>query len=184
MGFQKADYEIVANWEDDNQQRLRNQIKTDGTVDVVVAAGGPVPALIGKDETQVVKKPIVFTTVADPIGNGLVGDNLTGMAGQTSECDDDRVEILSELLAAQRPPRNRKVHLFFKRGRPKLQEHKRHLKDVATGLNIDLSDDEVDDCSARPGFCEQAGRCRWAPRYGGCVFQQSPKKNRQEGRGQ
>ena len=71
------------------------------------------------------------------------------MAGQTSECDDDRLKLLSELLAAQPPvDRNRKVHLLFKKGRPKLQQHKIHLKSVATDLELDLSDDEVDDDAA------------------------------------
>jgi len=72
---------------------------------VLVAAGGPEPAQKLRDRTTTI--PIVFTTVADPVDMGLVanvnapGGNLTGMAGQTSEKDRDRLEVLFQLLRAK-----------------------------------------------------------------------------------
>ena len=55
MGFKKEDYEILPSWADDNPQRLRGQIKdlvNNDSVDVVIAAGGPLPAIIARDETH------------------------------------------------------------------------------------------------------------------------------------
>jgi putative tryptophan/tyrosine transport system substrate-binding protein len=59
--------------------------------DVIVAAGGHVTALVTHDLTKEI--PIVFTTVTDPVKDGLVvslnrpGGNATGTAGLTSELD-------------------------------------------------------------------------------------------------
>jgi putative ABC transport system substrate-binding protein len=81
------------------------------------------------------------------------------MAGQTSECDDDRLKLLAEVLHAQADPgRNRKVHILYKKDRPKLEEHKLHLNGEAKGLGIDTSDDEVgDDAAIDDAFGRLAG---------------------------
>ena len=94
---------------------------------VIVAAGGPETAVVLRTKTQNLPDPkpaIVFTTVTNPGPNspanlgglGLVnsfpplfagagGTNLTGMAGQTSERDADRLEILFRILfPSSRPP--------------------------------------------------------------------------------
>ena len=77
---------------------------------VIVAAGGPETALLLRNKTQNLSNPkpaIVFTTVTNPgpTGLGLVnnvngpgGTNLTGMAGQTSEKDADRLDMLFQLV--------------------------------------------------------------------------------------
>ena len=77
---------------------------------VIVAAGGPETAVLLRNKTQNLSNPkpaIVFTTVTNPgpTGLGLVnnvngpgGTNLTGMAGQTSEKDADRLEMLFQLV--------------------------------------------------------------------------------------
>ena len=70
-------------------------------VDVIVAAGGPVSALATKNATTTI--PIVFTTVTDPVGSGLVqsmsapGGNLTGSWGHTTELDEPRLRALCDL---------------------------------------------------------------------------------------
>jgi putative ABC transport system substrate-binding protein len=70
-------------------------------VGVIVAAGGPVSALAAKDATST--KPIIFTTVTDPVGSGLVqsmdapGGNLTGTWGHTTELDEPRLRALCDL---------------------------------------------------------------------------------------
>ena len=151
LGLNKeSDYTILSRWADDDAKHLRDYIREmveNDRVDVIIAAGGPAPALVAKEETakQVVKKPVVFTTVADPVGNGLVGDNLTGMAGKTSERDDDRLTLLSELLSGKADQTQKKLMVFFKKGRPNLGPHKNHLKNVAAGLRMDFSDNEIED---------------------------------------
>jgi len=70
-------------------------------VKLIVAAGGPVTAMMAKGATTTI--PIVFTAVSDPIGNGLVqslsrpGGNVTGIGALTVELDGKRLEILNEL---------------------------------------------------------------------------------------
>ena len=87
---------------DDLPKLVQNLISK---VDVLVAAGGPVAALVAKDATKDTGKPaVVFTSVADPVASGLVkdptlpGGNLTGVAGLTSELDGERLGLLYELL--------------------------------------------------------------------------------------
>src|SRR5262249_60084908 len=71
-------------------------------VQVIVAAGGPISALRAQHGTRTI--PIVFTTVADPIGYGLVDripnttTNATGTAGLTTELDATRLGLLKQLL--------------------------------------------------------------------------------------
>jgi putative ABC transport system substrate-binding protein len=69
-------------------------------VDVIVTAGGAVPA--AKQATSTI--PIVFAIAVDPVGSGLVaslarpGGNVTGSSIQSVEVAGKRVEILHELL--------------------------------------------------------------------------------------
>ena len=76
-------------------------------VSVIVASGGPTSAIAAKKVTTTL--PIVFTTVADPIGYGLVaslnrpGGNLTGNAGLTSELDPKRLELLHQIKPSSGP---------------------------------------------------------------------------------
>src|SRR5262245_3239100 len=73
-------------------------------VDVIVTAGPPVFA--AKQATSVI--PIVFATVADPLGSGLVaslarpGGNLTGLSLTSPELAGKRLELLREAVAGLR----------------------------------------------------------------------------------
>src|SRR5262249_21150958 len=64
-------------------------------VDVLVAAGGPVSAFAAKQATaaQPNPTPVVFTSVTEPVESGLyvLGGNLTGIAGMTTEMDAARL---------------------------------------------------------------------------------------------
>src|SRR5215813_7373932 len=73
-------------------------------VDVIVAAGPA--AFAAKQATSVI--PIVFATVADPLGSGLVaslarpGGNVTGLSLTSPELAGKRLELLREAVAGLR----------------------------------------------------------------------------------
>src|SRR5262245_17818099 len=93
---------IEYRWANDDYSLLRVLAKelVDLRVGVIVTAGGHVSALAAHEITKEI--PIAFTTVTDPIKDGLVrslnrpGGNATGTAGLTSELDPKRLEFLHE----------------------------------------------------------------------------------------
>jgi putative ABC transport system substrate-binding protein len=74
-------------------------------VDVIVTTGTP-GALAAKQATSVI--PVVMTTVADPVGSGLVaslarpGGNITGLSLQQADLAGKRLELLREVIPALR----------------------------------------------------------------------------------
>jgi putative tryptophan/tyrosine transport system substrate-binding protein len=105
----KQNVTIEYRWADNQYDRLPGlaaELVKRG-VSVIVASGGPTSAIAAKKVTTTV--PIVFTTVADPIGYGLVaslnrpGGNLTGNAGLTSELDPKRLELLHQIKPSSGP---------------------------------------------------------------------------------
>ena len=127
-------------------------------VAVIVAAGGHVSALAARDATKQI--PIVFTTVTDPVKEGLVaslnrpGGNATGTAGLTSELDPKRLEILRELKPAATV-----VGVLVNPNRPGLQMQIAELQEAAGRLGIKLeinraaNEREID--AAFASFAEQ-----------------------------
>jgi putative ABC transport system substrate-binding protein len=115
----------------------------------LVAAGGPAPALLLKRLTEPLgpqdKPPIVFTTVVDPSGTNLrLVDtekkpkwNLTGMAGQTSELDPDRLHMLFE-LAKVSISKGDKVGVLVSSSRPDKDNQVTKIKNKADGPNLKL----------------------------------------------
>ena len=121
---------------------------------VIVAAGGPETAVMFREKTRLMLNPpaIVFTTVTNPGpatvnnpgGLGLVnnvygrgGTNLTGMWGQTSERDSDRLEILFQLVQANITGPQDKIGALAAQRRPgkDLQFHDLDPRAVQLGLN-------------------------------------------------
>ena len=115
-------------------------------LEVLVAAGGPTPARLLQALTKNLpnpKPPIVFTTVVDPEGLGLVKTlakptyNLTGMAGQTSELDPERLHMLFELGKAS-ISKGDKIGVLVSNSRPDKDNQVKKIKDKADGTNLKL----------------------------------------------
>jgi putative ABC transport system substrate-binding protein len=70
--------------------------------DVIITGFGAATAIATRHATQTI--PVVFSTVGDPIGSGVVrslsrpGANLTGLAGQAAELTGKRLELLSQFV--------------------------------------------------------------------------------------
>lgn len=115
-------------------KKLAAELVNDRSIEVIVAAGGPQPALVLKELTSTM--PIVFTTVADPVLSGLVdrldkpGRNLTGMAGQTSELDAERLQRLVEFAQANLKQGD-KIGVLEKEGRDSADHHFKKVADKA-----------------------------------------------------
>lgn len=134
----KIEYRLA----DDDYTRLPDlakQLVQDAKVKVIVAAGGPVAAVKAKAARESVGRdvPIVFTTIADPEGYGLVTDrahpdkNATGTAGLTTELDKTRLELLKELV-----PNATTIGLLVNPNRPNEATQTAALSTSATGMGL------------------------------------------------
>jgi ABC-type uncharacterized transport system substrate-binding protein len=107
-------------------------------VAVIVAAGGHVSALAAHKATKEI--PIVFTTVTDPVKDGLVasfnrpGGNATGTAGLTSELDPKRLELLRDLK-----PTASSIGVLVNPNRPGLDRQLQSLQAAADRLKLKLA---------------------------------------------
>ena len=75
--------------------------------DVLIAGFGTLAAKAAKAATATL--PVVFTSVGDPVGAGLVaslgqpGGNVTGFTSQASDISAKRLQILTDLIPDRRP---------------------------------------------------------------------------------
>ena len=118
-------------------------------VDLIVTAGGPPAALAAKSATSTI--PIVFTSVGDPVGLGLVaslarpGGNLTGFSNLTTELNPKRLELLSELV-----PQARVIALLVNSNNPNTERMMRDVQEAARTKGVQLpilkagSESEID----------------------------------------
>ena len=111
-------------------------------VDLIVVSGGPT-RLVAKKATSTI--PIVMTTSADPVGEGLVaslarpGGNITGLSGLQTELITKRLEILKDAV-----PKLARVGLLRSSAdsillNPQLKE----LRPAAVALKLNLEEIET-----------------------------------------
>jgi putative ABC transport system substrate-binding protein len=106
-------------------------------VNVIAIIGGPVTALAAKAATTTV--PIVFASISDPVGLGLVtslnhpGGNLTSSAGLVAELDPKRLELLNELAPSSRP-----VAALFNPNRPGVEVQEKNLRAAAQATSREI----------------------------------------------
>lgn len=130
---------IEYRWANDDYARLRLLAAelVGLRVPVIVAAGGHVSALVAHEATKEI--PIVFTTVTDPVKDGLVeslnkpGGNTTGTAGLTSELDPKRLEFLHAMK-----PSATLIGVLVNPNRPGVEGQSRELRAAADKLNLKL----------------------------------------------
>jgi putative ABC transport system substrate-binding protein len=99
---------IEYRWADGQYDRLSSLAAelVDRKVNLIVTGGGPPAALAAKKATPTI--PIVFLSVGDPVGSGLVtslahpGENITGMSVMVPDLTAKRLELLSELVPEAR----------------------------------------------------------------------------------
>jgi putative ABC transport system substrate-binding protein len=106
-------------------------------VDVIVTGGAP-SALAAKKATSTI--PIVFSSVGDPVGDGLVaslarpGGNLTGFSNLTTELMSKRLELLSELA-----PQSRVIAVLVNPNNPVTDPMIRDAQEAARTKGVQLS---------------------------------------------
>lgn len=104
VGVDGQDTRVLYAWANNDYSRLpalAQELISNNDVKVIVAAGGPVSAIEAAKLTST--KPIIFTTVTNPIASGLAldmnvpGKNLTGTFGHTTELDATRLRAICDL---------------------------------------------------------------------------------------
>ena len=106
-------------------------------VDIIVATGGPSPALAAKSATSAI--PIVFASGGDPIADGLVtglarpGGNITGVSFLVFELSAKRLELLSELV-----PHARVIALLANPSNPNAERNIGYLQEAARAKGVQL----------------------------------------------
>jgi len=110
-------------------------------VDVIITIGTPA-ALAAKQATSVI--PIVFTTVADPVGTGLVaslarpGGNVTGLSTQHSDLAGKRLELLREIV-----PHLRRLVIIANVDNPASVLDMREIQEAARVLGLEMATLEI-----------------------------------------
>jgi putative ABC transport system substrate-binding protein len=106
-------------------------------VAVLVATGGPGPALAAKAATSTI--PIVFTLGADPVTLGLAanlgrpGGNATGVTFITGQLHAKRLELLHELV-----PKGKSIAVLVNPDNRLAESNAKALQDAAPALGLEL----------------------------------------------
>jgi putative ABC transport system substrate-binding protein len=106
-------------------------------VDVIVADGGTPPTMAARSATQTI--PIVFSSVADPVGQGLVasltrpGGNVTGISSQQIAWAPKLLELFKEVF-----PSAKLVAVLSNPGNSSLPAVLREMMTAAKSLNLDV----------------------------------------------
>jgi putative ABC transport system substrate-binding protein len=104
-------------------------------VSVLVATGGPNPALAAKAATSTI--PTVFTLGGDPIKLGLVasfgrpGGNITGVGFNTAQLNEKRLQLLHELV-----PRATLIAVLVAPDNPNAESVAKQTHDAARSLGL------------------------------------------------
>jgi putative ABC transport system substrate-binding protein len=147
--FLPADVVLVEEYAEDDIGTLEDNaddLVAAADILLILAAGGPQSAIAAMNATAMEpdvtrRKPVVFTTVYDPVFSGLVdsiyvpGRNLTGMAGQTSELDPERLAILKDFLSQVKSSTN-KVGVLINPDRANHHRQFQTLAAKASGLGL------------------------------------------------
>src|SRR5260370_568570 len=106
-------------------------------VDLIVAVGGPPPALAAKRAGSTI--PIVFVSGGDPVADGVVaslahpGANITGVSFLAAELTAKRLELLSELV-----PQAKSVALLANPNNPNTDLAIRNMTSAAESKRLQL----------------------------------------------
>jgi putative tryptophan/tyrosine transport system substrate-binding protein len=106
-------------------------------VAVIVATGGPGPALAAKAATSTI--PIVFTGGGDPVQHGLVaslshpGGNATGIVNISSELEAKRLQLLHEMV-----PKAAAIGMLVNPTFPDAEVQSRQVQNAALTLGLQL----------------------------------------------
>jgi putative ABC transport system substrate-binding protein len=107
-------------------------------VDVIIANNGTPPAFAAKNATSTI--PIVFMSVGDPVGIGLVaslarpGGNITGFTNITTELMPKLVELLTDLA-----PKTGVIAVLVNPNNPNAEGIIRNTHEAAQAKGVELS---------------------------------------------
>ena len=110
-------------------------------VDVIVTGSTPA-ALAAKGASKTI--PVVFSSVSDPVGSGLVaslsrpGGNITGLSNFTAELTGKRLELLKEAL-----PKVSRVAVFWNAANPAFAHLMKETQVAAHALGVQLQSVEI-----------------------------------------
>jgi putative tryptophan/tyrosine transport system substrate-binding protein len=110
-------------------------------VDVIVTSATP-PTLAAKQATAVI--PIVFATLSDPVGTGLVaslarpGGNVTGLSNQITDTGGKKLEFLREVV-----PGLRRLAIMVNVGNPASVLDMGEAQATARTLSLEVTTSEI-----------------------------------------
>ena len=121
-------------------------------VTVIVAAGGPAPALAAKAITSTI--PIIFVMADDPVRYGIVGSlnrpqgNVTGAASSVAQLEGKQLDLLLELV----PQATIVGYLLGSSSAPVFENLRNDMLAAARALKREIIDVEVQDSRGELDF--------------------------------